>query len=139
MAADSAADNDNDNGGGGGGSDDLFASALGEKDNSSGYGTVNDVHKSDTMEDVSKVTGVEEDDDDDLFKSARGLEPEPAKANPTPVAAPVGNLLGAGGGDVIDLDEDENPFQVTPGRKLQSKLNAPNLFLFPLERIPSSS
>ena len=37
------------------------------------------VHKpaprSDTMEDVK----VEDEDDDDLFKSARGLEPEPAK------------------------------------------------------------
>ena len=33
--------------------------------------------RSDTMEDVK--VGDDEEDDDDLFKSARGLEPEPAK------------------------------------------------------------
>merc|ERR1719322_34356 len=70
---------------------------------SSGYGTDN-VHRSDTMEDVK----VEDDDDDDLFKSARGLEPEPAKLRDDAGGDAGGQQRGgSGGGEVIDLMEDE--------------------------------
>merc|ERR1719322_2158572 len=74
---------------------------------SSGYGTDN-VHRSDTMEDV-KVE--DEDDDDDLFKSARGLEPEPAKLRDDAGGDAVGQQRGGsgvGGGEVIDLMDDDD-------------------------------
>ena len=59
------------------------------------------------MEDV-KVEDDDE-DDDDLFKSARGLEPEPAKVRDDAGGDAAGQR---GDGEVIDLMEDENPFQV---------------------------
>lgn len=120
--------NDNDSSG-----DELFGGAGGAKTatvvapstvaaavtESSGYATDN-VHRSDTMEDVK----VEDDDDDDLFKSARGLEPEPAKVRGD-AGGDVDGQRGGGGGEVIDLmeDEEENPFQ-DPQLQLSSATSA---------------
>merc|ERR1719322_703871 len=97
---------------------------------SSGYSTDN-VHRSDTMEDV-KVE--DEDDDDDLFKSARGLEPEPAKLRDDAGGDAGGQQRGGsgGGGEVIDLmeDEEENPFQ-DPQLQLSSAATATSAATIP--------
>ena len=69
---------------------------------------INIIRRSDTMEDV-KVEDDDDEHDDDLFKSARGLEPEPAKVRDDAGGDAAGQR---GDGEVIDLMEDENPFQV---------------------------
>jgi len=118
-------------------SDDLFASAISDSSKvtkkaaaatvqikeevvvseaTSGYDskTVDDVVRSDTMEDVTQPISLD-DDDDDLFKSAR-IEPEPSKHSSNGGGASSGSLFepiddDQGGRDIPLEDDDEKPFQ----------------------------
>ena len=101
------------------------------------------VAHSNTMDDIQGNGNVEvdlnnDDDDDDMFKSARGLEPEPAKREVNLFGEvddePINTLPGNSSPDMMDKeipleDEDEKPFEV----RINITLRQLQIFIFSMQ------